>query len=105
MAKSGEFVAGPFDQYVTIAGSGRRKVWWAPMDSATATMPPLEVRAVKIDAPDVTVNWTLPSVVKNENGYFFNTMIVFPENGKWLVVVSSGRNWGCFVLKEIGALK
>jgi hypothetical protein len=101
MAKSGEFVAGPFSDYVTMVGTGKRKVWWAPQDNATATMPPLQVRATKVGAPDVAVNWTLPSVVQNENGYFFNTLILFPENGKWLVVVSSGNNWGCFVLNEI----
>jgi hypothetical protein len=27
----------------------------------------------------------------------------FPEVGKWLVVVTSGNNWGCFVLDEIGS--
>jgi hypothetical protein len=105
MARSGEFVAGPFDTYVSLAGTGRRKVWWAPRDTATATMPPLQLRATKVGAPDVTVSWTLPSVVRNENGYFFNTLVLFPQNGKWLVVVSSGNNWGCFVLNEILAPK
>ncbi len=105
VARSGEFVAGPFDKYMTMAGTRRRKVWWAPQDAATAFMPPLQVHATKVGAPDVTVNWTLHTVARNENGYFFNTMILFPENGKWLVVVSSGNNWGCFLLNETLAPK
>jgi hypothetical protein len=57
--------------------------------------------AAKVGAPDVTVSWTFPSVVSNENGFFFNTLFRFPEAGKWLVVVTSGNNWSCFILDEI----
>lgn len=100
-ARSGEFVAGPFDRHVMFGSpkSARRKVWWAPRQ--TAVMPPMQLRAAKVGAPDVTVIWTFPSVVSNENGFFFNTTFRFPEAGKWLVVVSSGNNWGCFILDEI----
>lgn len=104
MARSGEFVAGPFDEYYGIAGTGSRKVWWAP-EQNSANLPPLQLRATKLDATHVTVNWTLPSVARNENGYFFNTLIRFPENGKWLIVVTSGENWGCFLLSEAHAPK
>jgi len=97
-ARSGEFVAGPFDAHVMMAGLGR-KVWWTPRQGAA--MPPMQLRAVKIGSPDTTVTWTFPSVVRNENGYFFNTTFRFPEVGKWLVVVTSGENWGCFLLDEI----
>jgi hypothetical protein len=97
-ARSGEFVAGAFDRHWHMGNSGR-KVWWAPMQ--TATMPPMLLRASKIGAPEATVTWTFPSVVSNENGYFFNTTFWFPAVGKWLVVVTSGNNWGCFLLDEI----
>jgi hypothetical protein len=80
-------------------GNTGRKVWWAPLQ--TATMPPMLLRAAKIGAPEKTVTWTFPSVVSNENGYFFNTTFWFPEIGKWLVIVTSGNNWGCFILDEI----
>ena len=99
-ARSGEFVAGPFDTHVMMAGLGR-KVWWAPRQGAA--MPPMQFRAVKITPSDstVAVTWTFASVVRNENGYFFNTTFRFPEVGKWLVVVTSGDNWGCFLLDEV----
>lgn len=99
-ARSGEFVAGPFDNHVMMGtpGNYRRKVWWAPRQ--TAVMPPMQLRAAKVGAPDVTVSRTFPSVVHNENGFFFNTLFRFPEVGKWLVVVTSGTNWGCFILDE-----
>jgi hypothetical protein len=96
-ARSGEFVAGAFDHHWKM-GNGR-KVWWAPMQ--TATMAPMLLRATKIGAPGTTVTWNFPSVVSNENGYFFNTTFRFPEAGKWLVVVTSGNNWGCFLLDEM----
>jgi len=41
-ARSGEFVAGPFDDHVLMAGDLRRKVWWAPKQ--TAVMPPMQYR-------------------------------------------------------------
>jgi hypothetical protein len=102
-ARSGDFVAGPFDEHVMLAdvgGHAERKVWWAPRQ--TTTMPPMQLRAAKIGAPDITMSWSFPSVVWNESDYFFNTTIRFPEVGKWLVVVTSGSNWGCFLLDELG---
>lgn len=102
-ARSGEFIAGPFHEYYSMAGAGR-KVWWAPKHHS-ATMPPLRLRATKVGAPEVTVDWTLSSIARTENGYFFNTTIRFPQNGKWMVIASSGDNWGCFLLSEILAAK
>jgi hypothetical protein len=64
-------------------------------------MLPMQLQATRIATPGVTVSWTFPSVVRNENGHFFNTTFRFPETGKWLVVVTSGNNWGCFLLDEI----
>ena len=102
-ARSGEFVAGPFNPPVFMgnprsAQGARRKVWWAPRQGTA--MPPLQLRAAKIDSPNVTVNWTLPSVASNESGQFYNTLFRFPVVGKWLVVVTAGNNWGCFLVEE-----
>ena len=77
----------------------QRKVWWTPRQGTA--MPPMQVRAVKLDSPTVTVQWSFPSVVRNENGQFYNTLFRFPELGRWLVVVTAGNNWGCFILDEI----
>jgi hypothetical protein len=103
-ARSGEFVAGPFDYHVMMnPAAPRRKVWWALKQ--TAIMQPMHLRAVKIGAPEVTVAWTFPSVARNENGFLFPTTFRFPEVGKWLVIVTSGDNWGCFLLDEIDLSK
>lgn len=53
-ARSGEFVAGPFDPPVVMAGRGR-KIWWAARQSDV--YPPLRLRAAKVGSPDVTVDW------------------------------------------------
>jgi len=97
--RSGDFVAGAFDRYWHMGLSGR-KVWWTPRQT-TETWPALQLRAAKLDAPDVTANWSFGSVVSNSNGYFYNTLFTLPQTGRWLVVVTSGNNWGCFILTEI----
>lgn len=96
-ARSGEFVAGPFSERVIMVGSGR-KVWWAPRQ--TVDFPPMLLRATKLGAPNVTVNWVFSSVAYNDNGSFYNTTFLFPEAGRWLTVVTAGNNWGCFILDE-----
>ena len=93
-ARSGDFVAGAFDDHYMFGtpGNYQRKVWWAPRQ--TAVMPPMQMRAVKVGAPDVAVSRTFTSVAHNENGFFFNTFFRFPASGKWLVVVTVRRQLG-----------
>jgi hypothetical protein len=100
-ARSGEFVAGPFNPPVFMGSPQqyKRKVWWAPRQG-TAT-PPMQFRAVKVDSPALTAQWSFPSVVWNENGQFYNTLFRLPEVGRWLVVVTAGNNWGCFIVDEV----
>jgi hypothetical protein len=102
-ARSGEFVAGPFNPPVFMGNprgpqGAQRKVWWTPRQGTA--MPPLQLRAAKLDSPGVTVNWTLPSVARANQEDFYNTFIRFPEVGKWIVVVTAGNNWGCFLIEE-----
>jgi hypothetical protein len=99
-ARSGEWVAGPFDRYYGIMGGGR-KVWFAPR---TGTVhPPMQLRASKIGAPDVTFAWASPAgtTVNDGDAFLFPAALRFPQAGRWLVVVTSGQNWGCFLLDEI----
>ena len=104
-ARSGEFIAGPFDRHVLMGnprnGTPPRKVWWVPQ---ATLVPPMLLRATKIASPAVTVTRTFPEIASTANGSFFPTTFRFPAIGKWLVVVTSGNNWGCFLLDEIEPL-
>ena len=73
-ARSGEFVAGPFNPPVFMGSpqTYQRKVWWAPRQGTA--MPPMRFRAAKMGSPTVTVERSFPSVVWNENGQFYNTL-------------------------------
>lgn len=97
-ARSGDFVAGPFEAYIVMGRGRLRKVWWAPRQGTV--MPPLLLRGTKLDGPNVTVAWSFPSVAVSTDGAFYNTTFELPQPGKWLVVVTAGSNWGCFVLQQ-----
>ena len=110
----GPAVSGEFRIGGNLAGSssmhaGRPgKVWWAPLHYA-ADMPPLVVRGRSLTTPSDTVRFTsskigwqgMPgarSVPPAMRKYFFPSGITIPRSGRWLVIATSGPNWGCFIL-------
>jgi hypothetical protein len=116
--RSGDFVAGPFQERIFMAGSEKRKLWWSPRQMPAT--PLLQLRATRIGSPDVVASFTfgqtarpvaLADVQAFKDGTgprpvptgpsFFPTQVHFPQAGNWLVVVTSGDNWGCFILDEI----
>ena len=108
-ASSGDFVAGPFQGYILRDKTYGRKTWWAPRQRPAT---PLRLRGTLIGSPDVVVNDTFTQttrpVARTGPGpemfvvgpSFFPTWVRFPRGGKWLVVVTSGDNWGCFIMDE-----
>jgi hypothetical protein len=84
------------------------KVWWAPLHYA-ADMPPLVVRGRNSTTPGDTVWYTTsnvawpvtpgaPRVPPAERKYFFPSGITLPTAGHWVLIATSGSNWGCFIV-------
>jgi hypothetical protein len=41
---------------------------------------------------------SLPLPPVSEREYFFPTGTIIPDWGRWLLVATSGANWGCFIV-------
>lgn len=107
--RSGEFVIGGQLGGSRMMRAGLQgKVWWAPLHHAL-DMPPLVVRGRNLASPGDTVHYTTPHVAwpvtpgpfpVEESGreHFFPSGISLPTPGRWLVIATSGSNWGCFII-------
>ena len=115
--RSGEFVIGGMLGGTSALRVGRAgKVWWAPLHQSR-DMPPLVVRGRHLTAvrgPGLTVPadtvrhvksnvaWPVtsgaPPVPEAEREYFFPSGITVPQGGRWLLIATSGENWGCFII-------
>lgn len=107
--RSGEFTIGGNLSGSAAMHAGRRgKVWWAPVHYA-AEMPPLVVRGRSLTTPNDTLRYTTPTIawpvipgvlraLQPAREYFFPSGITVPRPGRWLVIATSGANWGCFIL-------
>ena len=106
---SGEFTIGGNLGGVAAVRAGRpRKIWWAPR-LAARDMPPLLVRGRSLTNPRDTLRFTSakvawqavpggPPMPETERKYFFPSGITIPHSGRWLLIATSGPNWGCFIL-------
>lgn len=100
--RSGEFVIGGNLSGRAAMEAGRSgKVWWAPLHHGRK-MPPLLVTGRSLSAPRDTLRF-ITSLVARTTGqpprqYFFPSGIMVPKPGRWLMVATSGANWGCFIL-------
>ncbi len=100
--RSGEFIiGGQLSGRVAMVAGQRGKVWWAPLHHARI-MPPLLVRGRNLSAPNDTVRFITRMVAQTVGQaplqYFFPSGILVPRPGRWLMVATSGANWGCFIL-------
>ena len=105
-ARSGEFIIGA--QIADLRSGRPGKVWWAPLHNSEDME--LLVRGRLIDTPSDTLRWINKNVAfpvdpraeprKREeiNDWFFPSRFILPKPGQWIVVATSGVNWGCFVL-------
>jgi hypothetical protein len=89
--------------------SGREnKVAWAPTENSREMA--LTVRAQLIGDPSASVSLEhglgrpyRPGEPPREDEWFFPSGISFSKPGEWVVVATSGRNWGCFVFQVVQA--
>lgn len=102
-ARSGEFIAGPFAFYMDEWPRDRKfsKMWWMPLH--TDDMPGITVRAILLDDPSRTVVVRQPLVAYNEGGRFYPSEVALRDAGRWLLIVTSGHDWGCFIMPLAGA--
>ena len=108
-AYSGEFtIGGNISDQSPLAPGRVGKIWWRPRHNGVS-MPPLLVRGRNLESPKDTIRWTtdnraypiaLPGAVVpiEKREYFFPSGFMLPTRGHWLVVATSGENWGCFIL-------
>jgi hypothetical protein len=111
-ARSGEFtIGGNLGGGAAMRAGRPGKVWWSPL-YATRDMPPLLVRGRSLTNPQDTVRFTsanvawpvtpgAPPIPEAERKYFFPSGITIPTPGRWLVIATSGPNWGCFILSVV----
>ena len=107
--RSGEFViGGQLGGSVAMSAGRVGKIWWAPLNHSM-NMPPLEVRGRSLVAFGDTLRYTTERVAwpitpgaprppEAEREYFFPSGITLPTSGRWLVIATSGENWGCFIV-------
>jgi hypothetical protein len=106
--RSGEFVIGGQLSGSRAMEPGRPgKIWWAPLNHSI-DMGPLLVRGRNINSPLDTVRYTTKTVAwpvtsdtpvpEADREYFYPSGITIPKSGRWLLVASSGGNWGCFII-------
>lgn len=101
-AHSGEFtIGGNLSGLRGLRAAHAGKVWWIPVHRGR-DMPPLEVRARSLTNPRDTTRYSTATVAYTVSGatrtYFFPSGIMLPKPGRWIVVATSGDNWGCFIL-------
>jgi len=101
IVQSGDLVAGSFRFFGSHWQlNGARKLWWMPRYlPASQARRPLLVEATALDRPGAVTAYRRDAMVRGDRGqYFFNTDFGLPEAGRWLIVATSGPNWGCFVV-------
>ena len=82
------------------------KLWWRRLVDASLEME-LSVRGWRLDAPEDPAAFriggpTAPRASVTLEPYadeaFFPGGVTFPSPGTWIVVGSTGRSWGCFLV-------
>lgn len=107
IARSGDFVAGPFELYNSTWSGGYGKLWWRPAWVSRTDTVPLIVRVARLDAHADAVIFTQPALAHGidpraprtrTSPDFYPSGIHVPAVGHWLLVATAGPNWGCYIL-------
>jgi hypothetical protein len=100
---SGDFViGGTVPNPVDVDRGPEMKFWWMPLEQISGMS--LHVRAMRLDSPGETlrsrVDRTAVPVPSQGDDMFFPWWVEFPEAGRWIVVGTSNRSWGCFIVSQ-----
>ena len=68
---------------------------WRKKASAHA---PLLIRAVRLGNPADSLRQTVAGLTGGPRQFGFPSEVTFPTAGQWLVVATTGEDWGCFLL-------
>jgi hypothetical protein len=102
--RSGDFIIGG-DIHALNAGRPG-KVWWSPRHDPGSLKATLVVRGVLLDQPSITSRFTSKDyawpisrdgIVDREHA-FYPSGFGLPNPGRWLLTVTSGDDWGCFIV-------
>ena len=97
--RSGEFIVRGAREFE--AGKDH-KVFWIPLHGSPSSKPPLVVRAARVDSAADSVRLRVDGLARGQFRagplYGYPSLVSFPSAGRWLVVATSGGDWGCFVL-------
>jgi hypothetical protein len=78
------------------------KFWWAPTHNPFEFPNALLLRATRLGHPDdafrlAIADWAYPRRgYERESG--FPSGVGFPKAGNWIVIATSGDDWGCFLI-------
>lgn len=103
--RSGEIIVrGPL-----VIGTGQRegrghKLYWMPLHNPADYPDTLLLRAVRLQHPGDTLRLVRPDwgyasrQRRSESG--FTSGVTLPADGTWMIVATTRRDWGCFLLTE-----
>jgi hypothetical protein len=103
--RSGEFETGA--QISALKAGQAGKVWWDPLHKPRPTKATLIVRGTRLDQPEITSRFVSSRyaypVTKDGHAHleeyaFYPTGFSLPSPGRWLLIATSGDDWGCFIV-------
>lgn len=73
------------------------KVAWGPSENSREMTLRVRGRLFGESASFDLTSTSLGRALDEDRSFFFPSGTTFPKAGEWVVVATSGRNWGCFV--------
>jgi len=99
--RSGEFVIRTIFTGEWGLHAGRdTKILWMPLHGASDRGTPLLVRAARLAYPSDSLRQTIDGLTHGVRSadYGYPSLVRFPSAGQWLVIATTGDEWGCFLL-------
>ncbi len=100
--RTGDFALG--GSIEDLRAGRHAKLWWAPLHAPPRTGGVLQLRAARLgttaEAPDTLRQHRtdVALTVEPRSAAFFPGTLQLPRPGEWLVVATSGADWGCVIL-------